>query len=160
MKYELSFIISGSLPETEHQAVQREILSYLEKAKVQTDGKFEAIGRKKMAYPINKQKHGFYMFLRFDLPEEKSALKELDTQLKHNNNILRHLIVKLEPAALKPKPQRKPAHERIKKVEPKSADPRPTSLPESGESITKLNLNDLEDLDKRLDEILEREPGA
>ncbi len=156
MKYELSFIISGVLPETEHPALQREIFAYLEKARAQTSGRFEALGRKKLAYPINKQKHGFYMYIIFDL-EDKSALKELDTQLKHHHNILRYLIIKLEGAALRPKVRReRTVVERARKTEPLP----PASAAIRTATIANLNLHELDDIDKRLDEMLEREPEA
>lgn len=154
MKYELSFIISGALPETEHSVLQREIFAYLEKAPAQNIGRFETVGRRKLAYPISKQKQGFYMYIVFEL-EDKAGLKELDTQLKHNNNILRHLIVKLEGAALKPKVRReKPPLERVKKT---TTVPPSVSLVKEV-SIASLGLRDLEDIDKRLDEMLEKEP--
>ncbi|PWB38595.1 MAG: 30S ribosomal protein S6 [Parcubacteria group bacterium] len=156
MKYELSFIISGAIPETEHLAIQREILSYLEKAKAQNDSRFEAVGRRKLAYPIQKQKNGFYMYIRFTL-DDRSTLKELDTQLKHNNNILRYLIIKLEGAALQPKKVRRerPLTEKAKKVDFNSS-PREPIAPTP---ISDMNLNDLDDIDKRLDEILEKGPA-
>jgi ribosomal protein S6 len=52
-----------------------------------------ALGRKKLAYPILKQKHGFYVVVEFNL-EDTQELKELETSLRHNKNILRHLVIK------------------------------------------------------------------
>lgn len=156
MKYELSFIVSGALPETEHLALQKEILSYLEKASAKVSGNFEIVGRRKLAYPIAKQKHGFYMYLVFDL-EDRTALRELDTQLKHNSHVLRHLIVKLEGAALRPKVQRlRPLTAKVKKTEPS-----PVGAPPAVSRPTPkadLDLDNLADIDKRLDEILAKEP--
>lgn len=149
MKYELSFIISGAVPENEHQVLEKEVWSYLDKAGVTGDKRLESLGRKKLAYSIKKQKHGFYLFIRFDL-ENQSALKELDTNLRHNHNILRHLIVKLEPSALKvPKPRMRPL--------PKAKVPETVGMPKH-DSLPKLNLDDLTDIDKKLDDILDREP--
>src|SRR3989344_4821420 len=151
MKYELSFIISCAVPENEHQTLEKEVLSYLDKAGVSGGRRLESLGRKKLAYPISKQKQGFYLFVRFDL-ENQSALKELDTSLRHNPNILRHLIIKLEPRALQvPKPRIHP-RPKVRVLD--------TPEPVKHDSLPKLDLGDLADLDKKLDEILEREPEA
>lgn len=51
--------------------------------------------KKKLAYPIEKNKVGFYCLVNFSL--EGKDLKELDTYLKMNASILRHLIVQEDP---------------------------------------------------------------
>lgn len=51
--------------------------------------------KKKLAYPIEKNKVGFYCLVNFSIEGEK--LKELDTYLKMNAAILRHLIVQEDP---------------------------------------------------------------
>jgi small subunit ribosomal protein S6 len=49
------------------------------------------IGRKKFAYPIKKETAGFYSTLVFEL--EGSQVNQLDSELRINANVLRHLIV-------------------------------------------------------------------
>ena len=95
MKYELTFIISATIPETDHKKVEGEVLSYLKKADAKIIKEPYSIGRKKLAYSIKKQKYGFYTIIEFSL-EDTSKLKELDTEIKYNNDILRHLIIKIE----------------------------------------------------------------
>ncbi len=51
--------------------------------------------KKKLAYPIKKNKFGFYCLVNFSAEGEK--LKEIDNYLKMNNNILRHIIVQDDP---------------------------------------------------------------
>ena len=104
MNYELSFIISSNLPETEHPQVQEEILGYLKNSKATVTKEPYLLGRKKLAYPIKKQKHGFYVFLEF-ATENSDGLRDIDTKLKHNNSLLRHLIIKKD-ANIKTKPIR------------------------------------------------------
>ena len=95
MKYELSFIISPAIAETEHPAVNQQVLDYLKgiEAKIIREPYF--MGRRKLAYPIAKQKQGFYVSLEFETENSKS-LTEIDTKLKHNNSLLRYLVIKLE----------------------------------------------------------------
>jgi len=163
MKYELSFIISPLVPETEHESLKQEILGYLKDSKAEIISEPYFMGRKKLTYPIKKQKHGFYVFLEFSL-EEKQALKDLDVKLRHNNNILRHLIIKKDKVSDKSKvdmskfadvPEgkvfRKTRSEKPRRSEYK---PREFKKPVKTEEIKV----DLKDIDKQLDEILEAGP--
>lgn len=166
MKYELSFIISSAIAETEHEAVKQEILGYLSKAKATIVREPYFIGRKKLAYPIKKQKHGFYAFLEFE-SEEAANLKELDINLRHNNNILRHLIIKLDkitsqinadPSKLEEKPvvKRNVSEKRTFATRPAPAK-RPMPIEhkkvEDKNKLEKAGVV-LEDIDKKLDDIL------
>ena len=65
--YELTFIISALLPETEHGEIKNKVLDYIKGIKGQISKEFSSLGRKKLAYAINKQKHGFYISLEFKL---------------------------------------------------------------------------------------------
>ncbi len=160
MNYELSFIISSNLPETEHAKVQEEILSYLKNAKATVTKEPYLLGRKKLAYPIKKQKHGFYVFLEFST-ENPNGLRDIDTKLKHNNSLLRHLIIKKD-ANIKTKPI-KSLEEKVEakkpskpvKPQPRPIAPTPKAEPKAEAKTDKV---DLDDIDKKLDELLEKEP--
>jgi len=52
-------------------------------------------GRKKMAYLINKEKYGTYIFLQFKL-KNSDKLPELSAEFEHNPNILRYLNIKID----------------------------------------------------------------
>ncbi|MBU1202847.1 30S ribosomal protein S6 [Patescibacteria group bacterium] len=170
MRYELSFIISSAIPETEHKTLEQDILGYLEEVKAKIIKEPYFIGRKKLAYPIKKQKHGFYVFLEFDLDSGRQ-LKEIDTKLKHNNKLLRYLLVKLDraameaatdlaslkdlPASANNKPLRRSGGRPARQVAK-----RPYSAPKKQEE--KVNKDEkpkiaLDDIDQKLDEIL-RDP--
>lgn len=143
MNYELTFIVGAQIPETEHPKVVQEIVDHLEKAGAKISKAPYFIGRRKLAYPIQKQKNGFYASLDFDT-DKSQMLKELDTVLKHNTKILRHLVIKKELGADDKK--------EVKKVAPAKKS-EPASPAKRGEP--KL---DLGDIDKRLDQILAEEP--
>ena len=60
-------------------------------------GKTHAIetwGKKKLAYPINKEKYGMYVLLQFEADGSKN--KEFNTTLDHNTNVLAYLTTKIE----------------------------------------------------------------
>lgn len=51
-------------------------------------------GKRKLAYPVKKFMEGNYVFTRFKL--EPKLVKELDTSLEGSEEILRHLVVRVE----------------------------------------------------------------
>ena len=52
-------------------------------------------GRKKLAYLINKEKYGTYVYLQFKL-KDLNKLTELNSEFEHNPNILRYLNIKID----------------------------------------------------------------
>ena len=52
-------------------------------------------GRKKLAYLINKEKYGTYIFLQFKL-QNSDKLTELSSEFEHNPNVLRYLNIKID----------------------------------------------------------------
>jgi ribosomal protein S6 len=167
MHYELGLIVNPNVPETEHANVQEQVLGYLKKINAKIERDFYSGGRRKLAYPIKNQKHGFYLYLEFSFPEsELKAVKLLDHELKLDNNILRHLIVKRQKVAsnadvlrwqqvnkleLNRKPKRSTSS-----AAPRSARPM-TAKPVEEKPVAKSNIS-LDDIDKKLDEILATEP--
>lgn len=139
--YELTFIINATVPETEHKVIQDKVLDYIKEIKGTITKKTHSLGRKKLAYPIKKQNHGFYISLEFE-SEEKDNLVELDTKLKHNDNILRHLIIK-KPFIKEEKKEDIKIKEIVKEEKKE----------ESKEEVIKI---DLDDIDEKLDNILEK----
>ena len=55
---------------------------------------FKEMGRKKLAYPINKEVSGYYFVMTVEATHD--TIKEFDRKVSINENILRHLIIKLE----------------------------------------------------------------
>ena len=52
------------------------------------------MGRKKLAYPINKEVSGYYYVMTVEADRE--TIHEFDRKVSINENVLRHLIIKLE----------------------------------------------------------------
>ncbi len=51
-------------------------------------------GLKKLAYPIEKKKSGFYQMLEFDMPGE--GIRSLEVEMKRDERVMRFLTVKMD----------------------------------------------------------------
>ena len=54
-------------------------------------------GLRKLAYPIEKKKSGFYQMLEFDMPGE--GIRNLEVELKRDERVMRFLSVALDKYA-------------------------------------------------------------
>ena len=92
--YETTYILHSALQEGR----LHDIVSAIEN-KVKTLGAeilySDNWGRKKLAYLINKEKYGTYIFLQFKL-DDSDKLTELSSEFEHNPNILRYLNIKID----------------------------------------------------------------
>ncbi len=89
--YELLYIISNKYTENELAPIVEKVNKLITKAKGDISYS-EEWGKKKLAYSINHFNHGYYFLIEFDLPG--SELKDVDTEIKHMTEVLRHQIVK------------------------------------------------------------------
>jgi small subunit ribosomal protein S6 len=91
--YELLVIFSTNLPDEEEkaQASQIEELIKHEKGTIHL---VEHWGKRKLAYPIKKQRQGYYEWFYMELDPSRTA--EIDRKLKMSETILRFLIFKME----------------------------------------------------------------
>jgi len=87
--YELVYVVRPNAEDEVREAIMNKIQEV-----VSANGEVEKVdtwGNKKLAYPIAKFTEGFYVLVNFkasaDLP------KELDRNLKINENVIRHMIV-------------------------------------------------------------------
>jgi len=88
--YELAYLISPELPEEELKSLQEKINSLIQKgAGVLNEIKLPI--KKKLAYPIKKQREAFLINFNFYLEPEK--LGSLEKELKSEKKILRYLIL-------------------------------------------------------------------
>ena len=87
--YELVYVVRPNAEDEVKEAVLNKIQEV-----ISANGEVEKVdtwGNRKLAYQIAKFSEGFYVFVNFkasaDLP------KELDRNLKINENVIRHMIV-------------------------------------------------------------------
>ena len=92
--YEVTYIIHSALQEGRLE----DIIQSVENLITTNDGEIlyqDNWGRKKLAYMIDKQKYGTYVFLQLKIKDSKGT-KPLIAEFEHNTNILRHLLVAIE----------------------------------------------------------------
>jgi len=92
-KYEIMFIVKSTLDETALSNITKEVQSLINDGNSKVI-EFKDMGRKKLAYPINKEISGFYYLINAEATNE--TIQEFDRKLRINENILRHLILKIE----------------------------------------------------------------
>jgi small subunit ribosomal protein S6 len=92
--YEIMFIVKPTLSEEEVSKVVSNFENVLKKdgAKV-TETK--AMGQRELAYEIKKFKSGYYYLFTLEASDDK-AIKEFDRLALISNDIIRHLITKID----------------------------------------------------------------
>ena len=147
--YELTYIISTGVAETEHPEIKQKLDAILEKADVNITDK-QDLGKKKFTYAINKIRHGFYQVIEFNaMPDQIIKLNE---ELKLLPQILRFLIIKKKELTV----EEKTKEQEIKAAKAKGKEEAIKTEQTSSEEKTKESKKvSLEDLDEKLDEIFE-----
>lgn len=91
-KYELAVLLHPDL-EIDLEAPLARLDELLAKVKAKV-GKRDDWGKRKLAYPINKQSFAVYVFYRLELDPAKVA--DLERGLRLNEEVIRFLVVSLE----------------------------------------------------------------
>lgn len=92
--YELGFILNPEVSEEQNSS----ILERIQQIVNNHDGQVVRInqwGRRRLAYPIEHQRDGFYVF--FDMILTPETVFELDRNLKVTEEVLRHIIIRRDP---------------------------------------------------------------
>ncbi len=92
--YEIMFIIRPTLGEDEVKKVVKDFSDIIKKngGKVTKE---ENMGQREFAYEIKDFKSGYYFVFEVEAKDDK-AIKEFDRLALINNDIVRHLITKVE----------------------------------------------------------------
>lgn len=152
--YELLYLVSGNFTETELAPIRQKVLGYIKKheGKITYEDNF---GKKKLAYPIMANHQGYYLMAEFDL--EGAKLQALEKEIALTNEVLRHMVMvkKVSTSGIAKKPTLNMDIE--PRVDTRTAKPKvvaemPKVEIKPEEEKDKLKL---EDLDEKLDEILE-----
>ena len=90
-RYELLTIIAGNLTDEQKEATVNKYLQMIEKneGKVQVVNKW---GMKKLAYPINYKREGYYVLVEFD--SVASLPRKIDEAMRIDENVMRSLCIK------------------------------------------------------------------
>lgn len=91
--YEVTYIIRPSLEETEIDEKVAAIAEQLKGNGAEIVGEIEKMGKRRLAYEINDVREGFYVVMKFK--SEPPAAKELERQMRLNDDVMRHLLINL-----------------------------------------------------------------
>jgi len=92
-QYEMGVIISARLDEEGQKAELDRVQALVERFGGTID-KMDSWGRRKLAYPIQKQTDGVYTFITFS--SEPGAPAEIENRLRILENVLRFLVIRLD----------------------------------------------------------------
>ena len=126
-RYELTYIIDTALEEE----ARKELIEKVSALIAQNGGEVEKIdetwGKRLLAYPINDKPEGYYVLVTMQAPAELP--KEIERNLRINENVLRSLVIKLEEKkhSVKPRPVRVPVAAPVQEAAP--AEEAPAAAP-------------------------------
>ncbi|MDF0716228.1 30S ribosomal protein S6 [Muricauda sp. 334s03] len=95
--YETVFILNPVLSETQIEETVKKFEDFLIKNGAKMVSK-EDWGLKKLAYPIQHKKSGFYHLFEFQVPGE--AIGPYELELRRDERVMRFLTVKLDKHAI------------------------------------------------------------
>ncbi|NDJ76132.1 MAG: 30S ribosomal protein S6 [Chloroflexi bacterium] len=92
-QYELGFIIPISVSENETHGVIGTVQEWIKNLEGRVT-KIDYWGRRRLAYPIQDFREGYYVFLYMDFAPQN--IEELERQLFLSDQVIRHLVVRLD----------------------------------------------------------------
>ena len=92
-KYEIMFIVKPDMEEADIKKTADEMKKVLTGAKAKVLEE-KAMGQRELAYEINKYTTGYYYL--FVVEASKEAEQEFNRVARINENLLRHLVVRVE----------------------------------------------------------------
>lgn len=90
-KYELAVVVSAKLEEEDRAKVLEKVKALIERFGGQITN-VDDMGKKRLAYEIQKMKEGYYSFIQFDA--ETSAPAEIESRMRIMDGVIRYLCVK------------------------------------------------------------------
>lgn len=146
--YELTYIISSEISGEEAKVKIEEMNSFIQSKEgviLRADNPIA----KTLSYPIKKLGSGYLAVLEFQIEPEK--ISELKEKLEKDGKILRHVIIIKNPARIRK--ERGSARKPLFSAETRPAGDKNTAMAESEEKKSSKKV-ELEDIEKKLDEIL------
>ena len=90
--YELALVLNGKLEDDARAEALEKVQNYI----TRFGGSIVNVddwGKKRFAYDINKQKEGFYYFIKFQ-SEDNNCPNELEANVRILESVVRYLVVK------------------------------------------------------------------
>lgn len=159
--YELLFITPLQSTEQEQQKLVERVRDMATTNGMRV-GESKELGRRRLAYPIKKTSQGYYFAFEFD--GEPAGVAKLNRELKLlQNDIVRHSLVKKRVVTAEDIKREHDIRERVKAREWKTEQAKlaeektPVGPVKEEKKPAEVKKISLEDLDKKLDEILKEE---
>ncbi len=92
--YETLYIVDSNLENKSLEKTMTDIGKKLEETKSKIIN-HRIWGKKRLAYPIQRQKYGSYIIMQYEIGDQKKMV-DYDVWLKLNNEVLRHMTVSLK----------------------------------------------------------------
>ena len=83
--------------------------------------KVEQMGRRKLAYPVERRREGHYVLIHANM--ERETISELERSLRLSEDVFRHLLVRLDEVLEAPEPQETPEEQEQQEQAPASETP-------------------------------------
>jgi small subunit ribosomal protein S6 len=90
--YEVMFIVKSTMEDEAIAKTAEDVKSLINGESTVTS--FKDLGKKKLAYPINKEVSGNYYVMT--VTASTDVIKEFDRKVRINENVIRHLILNLD----------------------------------------------------------------
>ena len=90
--YELALVLNGKLEDDSRAEALEKVQNYI----TRFGGSIENVyywGKKRFSYDINKQKEGFYYFIKFQ-SEDNNCPNEIEANIRIMESVVRYLVVK------------------------------------------------------------------
>jgi small subunit ribosomal protein S6 len=95
--YETVFIVNAALEDAAIEAITTATIEFI-KTNGGTVTTIDKWGRRRLAYPIRKKHNGYYVYVSFEAPA--ALLPKMERYFFLEENIIRHLTVKMTPQAI------------------------------------------------------------
>jgi small subunit ribosomal protein S6 len=92
--YELGIVVNPDVGDEQARAIVERITHVIAAHEGQVV-RVNAVGRRRLAYPIDRHRDGLYFY--FDLILEPESVAEIERSLRVNEEIIRHLILVRDP---------------------------------------------------------------
>jgi ribosomal protein S6 len=106
MNYESTFICSPELPAEKIEEITAKVSKIIESSKG-TIKAVQQLGKKRLAYPINKFREGSYIYM--ELSGAGEMVSAMENFFKLNDGVIRYLTIKVEKKKVVAKPAPKAA---------------------------------------------------
>lgn len=126
-RYEIMFIIDPSLPEEEVDQVNSQVEELVTSGGGQVES-VEKMGRRKLAYEVNRKKDGFYVL--FTMSADGDIVREIERRFRVMDQVLRYITVRVD---LDEKRYKKVREARERKASRREEAGRPAMAQSAGE---------------------------